>query len=360
MPAHWAALMGGAEMQVRMLVERLVDLDAFDVHCLARNTDPHHLGDGYSVHRIPPRRRLAGTYLLDVPDVVRLLHRLQPDVIYQRVACSYTGAAAYFARKYRRRMVWHVSSDRNLMPVPWRLSMRSPFEQLNRRFIDYGARRADVIIVQNLAQAELLRRNYGRSDAVHIPNFHSVPTLPPTKTNDRFLVCWIGNIKELKQPELFLRLASDLRSRSNVEFCMVGAPQMKRKAWESLLTKIRALPNLRYSGFQPHEAIDDLLSAAHVLVNTSSVEGFSNTFIEAWLREVPVVSLSVNPDGVFDGDRFGICAHGSYERLRDGVEGLITDSIVRARMGQRARAFARERFSERNIGQVIQVISRQD
>ena len=133
---------------------------------------------------------------------------------------------------------------------------------------------------------------------------------------------------------------------------------MKRTDWESLPIRIRALPNLRCLGFQPHEAIDELLSAAHVLVNTSSVEGFSNTFIEAWLREVPVVSLSVNPDGVFDGDRFGICAHESYERLRDGVEGLITDSSFRARMGQRARVFTRERFSERNIEQVSRMISR--
>jgi glycosyltransferase involved in cell wall biosynthesis len=231
---------------------------------------------------------------------------------------------------------------------------------LNKRFVDYGACRANVIIVQSCEQAELLRRNYGRSDAVHISNFHRTPALPPTKAHDRLLVCWIGNIKELKQPELFLRLASDLQKRSNVEFIMVGAPQMQPEAWESLLARMRRLPNLHYSGPQPHGAVDKLLSTAHVLVNTSYVEGFPNTFIEAWLREVPVVSLSVNPDGVFDEDRFGICANGSYERLRDAVERLIANPILRAQMGQRASAFARERFSERNIEQVIQVISRQD
>jgi glycosyltransferase involved in cell wall biosynthesis len=352
--------MGGAEMQVRMLVERLVSLDSFEIHFVARGTDPQHVPDGYAVHRIPSHRQLAGTYPLDVPDLLRLLHRLQPDIIYQRVACAYTGAAAYFARKHRRRMVWHISSDRNLMPIPWRLSLRSPLEQLDKRFIDYGVRRADAIIVQSFAQAELLRCNYGRSDAVHISNFHFAPAVPPTKANDRLLICWIGNIKELKQPELFLRLASDLRNRPNVEFRMVGAPQMRRRAWESFVARMATLPNLEYSGFQPHSAIDNLLSMAHVLVNTSYVEGFPNTFIEAWLREVPVVSLSVNPDGVFDEDRFGICANGSYERLRDAVERLITNTTLRSQMGQRASVFARERFSERNIEQVIQVLRRQD
>jgi len=343
-----------------MLVERLISLDTFDVHLVARNIDPHHVPAGYTLHRIPSLKAAVGTFLLDVPSLWGVLWRLQPHVIYQRVACAYTGTAAYYARRHHRRMVWHVSNDLDLMPIPWRLSLRSPLEQLDRRLIDYGARRADAIIVQTSAQAELLRCNYGRSDAVHISNFHSPPARPPTKALDRLVVCWIANIKPTKQPEFFLRLAADLRNRSNVELHMVGALHMKRKAWESLLARMGNLPNLQCSGFQADDAIDKLLSTAAVLVNTSYVEGFPNTFIEAWLREVPVVSLSVNPDGVFDEDRFGICAHGSYERLRDAVERLIANPILRAQMGQRASVLARERFSERNIEQVIQVISQRD
>ena len=180
-PSHWAAKFGGAELQVRMLVERLVSLDTFEVHFIARNIDRHHVPAGYELHRLPSHRPVAGTFLLDVPGLSRVLRRLQPDVIYQRVACAYTGTAAYFARKKECRMVWHVSSDRDLMPLPHVLSMRFPFEQLNKCFVDYGARHADAIIVQNSAQAELLRCNYGRSDAIHISNFHSAPILPPNK-----------------------------------------------------------------------------------------------------------------------------------------------------------------------------------
>jgi len=354
--SHWSAQPAGAELQVKALLERLIARGSFDIHYVARNIDPAYRPEGYSLHRIPAQRQISGYYMLDVPGVVRLLNRLQPDVIYHRVACAYTGAAAYFARRNSRRLVWHVSSDRDLMPLPWRLSWRLPQERLNHSMIEYGARRADVVIVQNAEQAALLRRHYGRSDAIHIPNFHPAPAARIAKASDRVIVCWVANLKPLKQPDVFLRLASDFRYRADVEFVMVGAQQMRGKAWDSLLTRMRNLPNLRYAGRQSQAAVDELLASAHLLVNTSVIEGFPNTFIQSWLREVPVLSLSVNPDGVFETGHYGICASGSYDRLRDAVEQLIGDSSLRNKIGERASVFARERFSERNIEQIIHVL----
>jgi glycosyltransferase involved in cell wall biosynthesis len=228
--------------------------------------------------------------------------------------------------------------------------------RLNRGLIDYGERRADVVIVQSAQQAGLLRSRYGRSDAVYIPNFHAAPAASITKASDRVIVCWIANLKRLKQPELFVRLASDFRNWPDVEFVMVGGQHMRADVWATLLGSMRTLPNLRYLGSQPQAAVEQLLARAHVLVNTSEFEGFPNTFIQAWLREVAVASLGVNPDGVFDADEYGICAGGSYERLRRGLQRLISDPVLRNRIGQRANAFARERFSERNMELIIKLL----
>ena len=348
--------MGGAEMQVAFLVGRLMHLGSFDVHYVARNIDPTHTPTGYCVHQIPSYKAVSGTFVLDVANVLRLLRKLQPDVIYQRVGCAYTGVATYFARKYQRRIVWHVSSDRDLMPLPWRVSWRSPLEQLNKEMIHYGARCADVVVVQNTQQAELLRTRFGRSDAVYIPNFHPAPTMPMKKPSDRVTVCWVGNLKPLKQPDVFLRLAFDFRHRSDVEFVVVGAPQMRGSAWKNLAANMGDLRNLTYAGPMSQAAVGELLSAAHVLVNTSVIEGFPNTFIQSWLREVPVVSLTVNPDGVFDDDRYGMCAQGDYDLLRESVERLISDALLRKQIGLRARLFARERFSEGNVDHLIALL----
>ena len=339
-------------MQAKMLVERLASLGAFDVHYLARRTVAAFEAQGYTVHKIPAGRAIAGTFLLDAPGLLKMLRRLQPDVIYQRVGCTYTGVAAWFARRHGKRMIWHVSSDRDLVPAA-QAAWRSPIVGLNKALMTYGARHAATVVVQNQEQTKLLARWHARHDAVLIPNFHPDAPLSAPKPEGRITVCWVGNVKMLKGPELFLRLASDFRDLPRVEFVIAGGKQMQGRAWESFLAQTQSLPNLRYLGQLPQTAVDDLLVGAHILVNTSPVEGFPNTFIQAWLREVAVVSLMVNPDGVFDDERFGMCANGSYERMSAALRRLVADASLRARIGAAGRELARERFSERNIDQLI-------
>jgi glycosyltransferase involved in cell wall biosynthesis len=355
-PSHWSAVTGGAEMQVAMLVRRLVAQQHCDVHYIARRSGRDYVPEGYTLHRLEARKMVAGTLLLEVPPLLKLLRHVQPDVIYQRVACAYTGAAAWFAKSQRRRLVWHVSSDRDLTPVPWSPSLRSPLEQISKRMVTYGARHADTVVVQNAAQVELLERLHGRADGLHIPNFHAVPAAFAPKSFERLTVCWVGNVKELKQPEIFLRLAADLGSRANVEFVMAGMPQMAERDWQKLETRMRALPNLKFLGQIPQDAVNELLTRAHLLVNTSTVEGFPNTFIQGWLREVPVLSLNVNPDGCLDGTHCGICAEGSYEALRSSLERLLDDADLRNTMGQRSGEYARKHFSEDNLETLTRAI----
>lgn len=346
--------MGGAEMQAQKLVQRITELDAFDVHYVARRVRPDFPAEGYTLHQIPPRPHVLGKFFFDMPALSRLLKRLQPDVVYQRVACAYTGVAAHYAGHSGKRMVWHVSSDRDLIPVPWHAAWRSPVEQLNRRLIEHGAQFASVVVVQNRAQAALLKEHYRRNDAVLIPNFHSLPSEPVAKGDTQYTVCWIGNIKAIKRPELFVRLAADFSSRRDVDFVMVGA--VRAEKWSDLLGDIEKLPNLQYLGAQSQSAVNALLARAHVLVNTSVYEGFPNTFIQAWLRRTAVLSMSANPDATLDGDQYGICSNGSYESLKKGLERLLSEAELRDEMGQRASEYAERIFSCANIDRLLNVL----
>ena len=359
MPMHWSFSLGGAEMQVRLLLERMIARGGFDLHFVAREADSAYRPAGYQLHRIPARRSIAGTYPLDLGSLVGLLEEIAPDVVYQRVGGAYTAAAAWYAQRHRRRMVWHVSSNNDVAATRWRANLRSPFEKLDRWLIDFGAARASRIVVQNREQASAVERRYGRADAIRIPNFHPLPAAQGGRPPSPRIVVWVANLKPLKQPEVFLRLARDLRNRGDARFVMIGAQQMDGPAWEALQADIRALPNVEYVGGLSQADVNEWLERSHLLVNTSEYEGFPNTFIQAWMRGVPVVSLNVDPDGLLDGTCFGHCARGRFESLRDAVVALLDDDASRERLARSSEIAAREQFSVRNADRLIQVLAQE-
>jgi glycosyltransferase involved in cell wall biosynthesis len=114
------------------------------------------------------------------------------------------------------------------------------------------------------------------------------------------------------------------------------------------LEEIAATPNLEYRGAQRQSDVNDLLEHTDLLVNTSDYEGFSNTFIQAWMRRVPVVSLIVDPDRLLSRGGLGAVT-GNEDALHDGVTALLGDPDRCAAIGARARRYALEHHAESNI-----------
>ncbi len=358
LPSHWSALQGGAEYQVRLLCRHLVESDRFEVHWVSRRVHPDYRAEGYRVHDLgaPAGGLRAQAFVFDHARVDRTLRAIRPQVIYQRVGCAYTGMAARHAARHGARLVWHVASDQDLAPMSLPLTRPKRWlKYLDKLYLEHGVRHATDIVVQTAHQQTLLEKRYGRRARALIRNFHP----PPAEVIDKsgpLRVLWIANLKPLKQPEVFLRLARACVDLAPARFVMIGQGMMDTAGQRAFEHAARALPNLDYLGELPVERVNELLARAHVLVNTSTVEGFANTFIQAWMRRVPVLSLHVDPDGLLAAQGIGHCAHGDEGGLVTTLRAWLADARRREDIGRRAETYAHAHHALANVARLAALL----
>jgi glycosyltransferase involved in cell wall biosynthesis len=132
---------------------------------------------------------------------------------------------------------------------------------------------------------------------------------------------------------------------------MVGQPYLSGSLQADFDSRIRAMPNVRCLGESSQDEVNALLDRAHLLINTSKWEGFSNTFIQAWMRSVPVITLGVNPDGILDREGLGWCFD-SVEEIAKVVGEVAANPDMLEAVGERARQYAIRNFSLDNASEL--------
>lgn len=262
-----------------------------------------------------------------------LLRRVGADVYVLRCASPLLGHLALCCRWLDRRLIYMAASEEDVSGAY--AESRGVW---GRRF-EWGLRRSEVVVCQHADQAALLRRRYHR-DGLVIPSLCPVPLRSRTG-GDRSGLLWVGRIDANKQVELFLRLAEVLTEES---FVLVGALSdplsTDLQAWWARLSR---LPNLTWHQSLPFAAMPDLFARAKVLLNTSRMEGFPNTFLQAAASGTPVVSWRVNPEGILDRYAFGCCAGGDWARFEQQVRVLCRDERERERLGANGRRYLQAR-----------------
>jgi glycosyltransferase involved in cell wall biosynthesis len=359
---------GGAEYQISCLVDVLVRTGRYEIYYLARYTDANaaagryrvvQIGQGGLLARLSSRLTSILGYRADARSLNEELEKIRPDVIYQRVAGAYTGICARYAKRHGARLVWHIAHDSDVSLHSRFYATRNKLRGwLEKSGVKYAIEHATRIVAQKVSQSKTLAANYGRPADAVIPNFHPEPTETIDKSG-QLTVVWVANLKTIKRPDAFVRLASALRDLTQVRFVMVG-PEMigtaDREWGDKLKRDIGAAPNLKHVGPQTQAQVNQLLATSHLFVNTSEEEGFPNTFIQAWMRAVPVVSLSVDPDGVLGREEVGMLG-GTEAGLAEAVRRLISDDELRNQYAARARHYALANHSTRNAERLERLLA---
>lgn len=360
---------GGAENQVALLLSHLVSRGHEATLVVPGLADLPSMRQGVRIlsgwDPQPGVRGLrAFTYRL--PRLRQVLREVAADAYYVRGFSFFAPSLVSAARSARGASLLALASDADLHPRRDALAgdRGSLYDRLrNGRTASLyyqrrGLSRATRVISQTTGQLEECGR-LGLS-AVRIAGIVEEPPPPVAGPDDGADVIWVGSLSRWKGVDALAGLVAAL---PEVRFEVVG-PRRNNVAATTLDRVLRAA-NVRYLGELPHAAAWERMRPARLLVNTSPLEGFSNTMLEAWAVGTPVVSLAANPDellaanpdvlppadpddlpaaGRSPGRRsaaLGLCAGGSPAALLDMVRRLLDDEEGRRAAGRRAIDYVR-------------------
>lgn len=298
---------GGREQQYSLLVPRLQS-SGLDVHAIVYEAPTEDTGVTYYEIRHPRERRMS--YLSFIQDIYGVWRAVEPDVVLQSGAQANTYVLRLMTALSGVPFVFHWASDAD------RLGLKAPPRHLGP--ILYRASRASAAlnIVQTKQQAAMIKE-----PAVVIPNVLDVRIDWQSAAGEKVL--WLGSIRPVKRPERFIHLARSLPHR---QFEMAGGFRGPELFNENIRRQIELTANLTYAGVIPRSQLPSYLASGRCLVNTSDVEGFSNTFLEATASELPVVSVSHDPNDLVQQYDAGIIVSETSLTLAEAVERTYDDA----------------------------------
>jgi len=335
-------IVGGAEVQQMLLSSELLRLGYTVTFLVPDCGQPAEFVTDRGIRVIKTRRqfRTNSNPLSVVGDIVRLfraMRRAKADVYYQRAAATITGIIAAFCKLTRKPFVFSVAHNLDLDCDPMVNS------SIGKRIYRYGLRNASRVVVQTAVQENMLKEGFGIEgnlirSTFSKPEASGCSPVPGT-------VLWVGNLRPMRRPHMYLELATAL---PQFRFVMVGGPVPQEESLhQEIKTCAESVSNLKMTGAVPYREVGRYFDEAVLFVNTTDLEGFPNTYLQAWCRGIPVVG-TFDPDGLLS--RNGLGRHCStVAEIAEAVNALMKDDEKRCAIGMDARRYVEEHHSPESV-----------
>jgi glycosyltransferase involved in cell wall biosynthesis len=160
-------------------------------------------------------------------------------------------------------------------------------------------------------------------------------------SNSRLQCAFIGRITQIKRPDRFLDVVSEVKKRGiDLDFFMAGDGELLEGCRKRISEQDLPVTVL---GWQSD--IEKVLSAADIVALTSDNEGTPLSLIQAGMAGLPVVTTNVGsvPEIVLEGVT-GFVTHLDVQEIANALEKLARDKALRERLGLAAQEFTLANF----------------
>ena len=318
---------GGAEVDLYLLAAELAKDKNFDVTFVTADYGQEKIENIQDVTIIKSvdfkKNPLAGARR-----VWQAMNTADAGIYFQEASSWGTFLVALFCKLHKKIFVYRTANEGECDGK----FRRRHF--LTGKAFRWSMQNAKQVIVQNQIDKAKLQQTTGICSKV-IPNAHHLSALPECGRN---VILWVGRSAEVKRPELFIDLAEKMPTE---RFAMICQRATGDEKYEELVTRAGTLENLEFIERVGFDEIDSYFRRARVFINTSSTEGFPNTFVQACKNAVPILSLMVNPDGFLDSYKCGMCANDDSDLLVDMLKRLLNRDKA-DELGNSGRRYAEE------------------
>ena len=236
-----------------------------------------------------------------------------PDYICLIAAGVETGILAHISRGLDIPFIYRIAND---MEVDGRICQRLSI--VERTLYQYGVRNSRYILTQNEYQYKRLKAAYP-SKGIYKSESSFYPLTTQYK-NKRDYIAWLGVFQKQKNLPALLHI---VKQTPDVLFKIAGtdAKEGLDNDTKNALTALSKCKNVEFVGYLTRKEIINFFSGAHALLNTSYYEGFSNTYLESFQAQTPIISLNSDPNGIIK--KYGLGYVTDLQSASNAIKKLI-------------------------------------
>jgi phosphatidylinositol alpha 1,6-mannosyltransferase len=281
------------------------------------------------------------------PATAALMEEIDPDVVHTQAhmivgrgivnAASRTGRPLVATNHF---MPENLAAHAPLPRALQRLGYRFAWQDLGRVF-----GKADAVTAPTPRAVELLASAAGLRDAFPVSCGIDLERYRDAEHNDDATptVLFVGRMDQEKHVDELIRALSALPADVPARLELIGdGPE--RGAWTALAARLGIADRVRFRGFLSEEALLEAYARAAVFCMPGTAELQSLATLEAMASGTPVVAADAMalPHLVRPGRNGWLYTPGDVAGLATRLSALLSDDVVRARMGRASRGIAAE------------------